>query len=275
MMLRFVSIVAGTLAVSAMAYGETLADGCATNDPRCVAAATAFLKKEAVKADERLRAIYRAYETILPKPERQGLKNDQATWLQTTSSDCGARTDTLDRWSCVGWSRNQRALELDRRLANALEHAGGKPPAPRFPIILTDQALGIEYGKPGLYVLNTDEFKLAQDADGTYAFSFGVVGGNGHVCSAAGKAMHSGSEYTRIPDTQIDQNTFETAEGRQEQERLNVACKLDIRVFPNHVEFEGNDACHEYFLCGMRAAPAGTFFLKGGSAGTGSKKGGT
>ena len=233
---------------------------CHAKDSSCISVVVKFLKAEATKSKKRLHAIYRAYEKVLPASERSDLKVDQNNWSKTDISKCNSNNDVIDRWSCIGWATSLRSVELDRRLGDKLKDSINKLQPMVLPISLRKDHLGVFAGTPVLYALNIDQFDLSQDTDSSYAFSFEVVGGNGHSCSVGGNARRDGNLFTRVPEETSERILARTAiEGLEEADLHNRSCKLEIKLFPNHIEFEGNRACVEYFSCGT--SPEGTFFL--------------
>lgn len=243
--------------ISLSSNQERLKQGCDTDNPQCVTEAETFLKMAALESMERLSTIYSVYEKLLTVPERGGLKEEQATWLQSNLAECNSKQEGIDRWSCFGWSRDQRSMELDHRLSVKLDNNNIKPRPEQPPLHLTKDHLGVSSATPIYYSVNVDQFDLTQDSDGNYAFSFEVVGGNGHVCSGSGKAKRDGNLFSRVADQKIS-DVYDASD--QEAELQNRNCKLEIKIYPYHIEFEGNRECHEYFLCGARASPEGVLF---------------
>lgn len=238
---------------------KTLNDGCNAEELSCAAAAVAFVKNEATTSTRRLDTIVRAYEKVLSKSERSTLKTEQATWVKTDLSQCHLGNGELERWSCIGWNMDKRSLEVDRRLSNRLK--GKKLWPVSFPITLTKSRLGVSSSLPTYYSTNVDEFQLSQNSDGSFAFSFVFLGGNGHICSGGGNARREGNLFVRVPERTIEGISARTEiEDGPEAELLNRQCKVEIKLFPNHIELEGNRECHEFFSCGARASPDGTFF---------------
>jgi hypothetical protein len=242
-------------------------EACQSSNSSCISVVEKFVKTEASNSTNRLHRIYRAYEEALPVSERSALNVEQINWGKTDLSKCDSHKDVIDRWSCIGWTTDLRSVELDRRLGDKLKDSSDKLQPMVFPNSLRKDHLGVFQGTPALYALNFDTFDLSQDTKGSYAFSFDVVGGNGHSCSGDGNARRDGNIFTRVPDREnITARTDK--EGQDETDLLNRNCKLEIKLFPNHIEFDGNRDCVEYFLCG--ASPKGTFFRD--SKGTLTKK---
>lgn len=251
----------GLVNISITANAKTLDGECDAEDSSCIAVAVAFVKLEATQSEKRLDTIYRSYEKVLSESERGALKAEQAIWRQTALSNCDLSNDVIGRWSCIGWNKNERSMELDRRLGNKLSNSSSKLRPELFPISLVRYELGISSSEPTYYSRNVDRFQLSQESDGRFTFSYVVVGGNGHVCSGGGNAMRDGNSFYRTPDLTPESVSSRTEiEDPEAAELLNHNCKVKIRLFPYHIEFEGNRECHEYFTCGERASPKGEFF---------------
>lgn len=233
---------------------------CDAKDSSCISVVVKFLKAEATKSTKRLHTIYRAYEKVLPASERSDLKVEQNNWSKTDISKCNSINDVIDRWSCIEWATSLRSVELDRRLGDKFKDSINKLQPVALPINLRKDHLGVFAGTPVLYALNFDQFELSQDTDGNYEFSVEVVGGNGHSCSVGGNARREGNLFTRVPEETSEKILARTAvESLETADLFNRSCKLEIKLFPNHIEFEGNRECVEYFSCGT--SPDGTFFL--------------
>lgn len=224
---------------------------CEAKDSSCISVVEEFVRTEATQSTKRLDSIYRAYEEMLTDSERSVLKTEQATWSQTDLAQCHSRNESIDRWSCINWYQDQRSVELDRRLSDKLKDYSNNFRSVLLPISLRKNHLGVFAGTPALYALNFDLIELSQDTDGSYAFSFEVAGGNGHVCSGGGSARREGNLFIRVPEKTKEKILAWTAiEGLEGADLLNRSCKVEIKLFPNHIELEGNRECVEYFSCG-------------------------
>jgi uncharacterized protein len=144
---------------------------------------------------------------------------------------------------------DSRAFDYDRKLAAIILANKEGFKLPKFPLDLKDDHFDTTWD----IGINTDLLHIDKTSPNTYFFDFRTFWTNSHVCQGSGSAELNGYKLVRIPDKDVESS---------DESRINenASCKLDILIYPHHIEISGDKNCTEYFACGNSAYPSGNFF---------------
>jgi hypothetical protein len=242
---------------------------CAISDPECDRVVDAFLKSQAAVTQKRLHRIFVDTMSKLSGRDRQVLDREQEDWDRSVRITCKERAKlagadaATEKRECLANEQFRRAVALDLRLASILDKRGSVYWRGPVPIRLSETNLDIYYGSEE-YATRTGHFDLSRMANGTYHLDFSTPGSNGHLCDGAATMRRRGNLLELIAadgeDPPVDLQTGNEQVKVQVQTDENGTCNLTAKVFPYHVELDGNFACKMLFSCGERAATVGIFF---------------